>query len=137
MNSKGKSILGVISDVLLIIIIVIAIVVTVMTFTSKSSESGIGNILGYTPFSIQTDSMAPTFQSGDLIISKEVKNINELKVGDVITWKEDNSDWIVYFRRPEENAYFRAELRKCRYTTKIGEREYKIYLGGPIEIKQV
>lgn len=86
MNSKGKSILGVISDVLLIIIIVIAIVVTVMTFTSKSSDSGIGNILGYTPFSIQTDSMAPTFQSGDLIISKEVRDVNELKVGDVITY---------------------------------------------------
>lgn len=86
MNSKGKSILGVISDVLLIIIIVIAIIVTVMTFTSKSSDSGIGNILGYTPFSIQTDSMAPTFQSGDLIISKEVRDVNELKIGDVITY---------------------------------------------------
>lgn len=86
MNSKGKSILGVISDILLIIIIIIAIVVTVMTFTSKSSETGIGNILGYTPFSIQTDSMAPTFQSGDLIISKEVRDVTALKVGDVITY---------------------------------------------------
>ena len=86
MNSKAKSIMGVISDILLIIIIVIAIVITVMTFTSKSSDKGIGNILGYTPFSIQSDSMAPTFSSGDLIISKEVKDVNELKVGDVITY---------------------------------------------------
>ena len=86
MNNKGKSILGVISDILLIIIIVIAIAITVMTFTSKSSDMGIGNVLGYTPFTIQTDSMAPTFKSGDLIISKEVKNVNELKIGDVITY---------------------------------------------------
>lgn len=85
-NNKGKTILGVISDILLIIIIVIAIAITVMTFTSKSSDMGIGNVLGYTPFTIQTDSMAPTFKSGDLIISKEVKNVNELKIGDVITY---------------------------------------------------
>ena len=86
MENKGKSILGVISDILLIIIIVIAIGITVMTFTSKSSDMGIGNVLGYTPFTIQTDSMAPTFKSGDLIIAKEVKNVNELKIGDVITY---------------------------------------------------
>lgn len=86
MNSKAKNIMGVISDILLIMIIIIAIVITVMTFTSKSSDKGIGNILGYTPFSIQSNSMAPTFQSGDLIISKEVKDVSTLKVGDVITY---------------------------------------------------
>lgn len=85
-NSKAKNVLGVVSDILLVIIIIIAIVITVMTFTSKSSETGVGNILGYTPFSIQSDSMAPTFKSGDLIIGKEVTNINTLKVGDVITY---------------------------------------------------
>lgn len=86
MENKGKSILGVISDILLIIIIIIAIGITVMTFTSKSSDMGVGNVLGYTPFTIQTDSMAPTFKSGDLIIAKEVENINDLKIGDVITY---------------------------------------------------
>lgn len=86
MNSKFKNVLGVVSDILLVVIIIIAIVITVMTFTSKSSDNGIGNILGYTPFSIQSNSMAPTFSSGDLIIGKEVKNINELQVGDVITY---------------------------------------------------
>ncbi|MBR0089994.1 MAG: signal peptidase I [Clostridia bacterium] len=86
MESKGKSILGVITDILLIIIIIIAIIITVMTFTSKNSDLGIGNILGYTPFSVQSDSMAPTFTSGDLIIAKEVKDVTTLKKGDVITY---------------------------------------------------
>ena len=87
MEQKGKSILGVISDVLLVILIVVAISITVMTFTSKSSETGIGNVLGYTPFSVQTDSMSPTIGKGDLIISKEVKDAEaELKIGDVITF---------------------------------------------------
>ncbi|MBP3328882.1 MAG: signal peptidase I [Clostridia bacterium] len=87
MEQKGKSILGVISDVLLVILIVVAIAITVMTFTSKSSETGIGNVAGYTPFSVQTDSMSPTIGKGDLIIAKEVINPQEeLKVGDVITF---------------------------------------------------
>jgi signal peptidase len=92
MNSKGKSILGVISDILLIIIIIVAIVITVMTFTSKNSDMGIGNILGYTPFSVQSDSMAPTFVTGDLIITKEVKDTNALKTGDVITYSSIITD---------------------------------------------
>ncbi len=92
MKNKGKRILGVISDVLLVLLLVIAIVITVMTFTSKNSQDGIGNIFGYTPFSIQSDSMKPTFKSGDLIITKEVKNINDLKIGDVITYSTVLSD---------------------------------------------
>ncbi len=87
MEQKGKSILSVISDILLVILIVVAIAITVMTFTSKSSETGIGNVLGYTPFSVQTDSMSPTIGKGDLIIAKEVVNPkDDLKVGDVITF---------------------------------------------------
>lgn len=90
-KQKGKSILGVISDVLLIILIIIAIVITVMTFTSKSSGTGVGNILGYIPFSVKTDSMESTIHAGDLIISKEItsKEAHDgktLKVGDVITF---------------------------------------------------
>ena len=86
MKENGKKVLGVITDILLVLILVVAIVITVMTFTSKNSDLGIGNLFGYTPFSIQSDSMAPTFRSGDLIIAKEVKNVNELQVGDVITY---------------------------------------------------
>ncbi len=96
-QQKGKSILGVISDVLLIILIIVAIVITVMTFTSKSSGTGVGNILGYTPFSVKTSSMEPTIGEGDLIISKEVTQEEALdgktlKKGDVITFSTVMSD---------------------------------------------
>lgn len=36
-----------------------------------------------------------------------------MKPGDVFTWKENNTDWLVYLRRYEETAYFRAEIRKA------------------------
>lgn len=96
-QQKGKSILGVISDVLLIVLIIVAIIITVMTFTSKSSDTGVGNILGYTPFSVQTTSMEPTIGEGDLIISKEVTQEEaldgkSLKVGDIITFSTIMSD---------------------------------------------
>ena len=86
MNNKVKKALEVISDILLVLILIVAIVITVMTFTSKNSDVGVGNVFGYTPFTIQSDSMAPTFKTGDMIISKEVKNVNELQIGDVITY---------------------------------------------------
>lgn len=86
MNKKAKKALEVISDILLVLILIVAIVITVMTFTSKNSDVGVGNVFGYTPFTIKSDSMAPTFKTGDMIICKEVDNVNDLKVGDVITY---------------------------------------------------
>jgi signal peptidase len=86
MKNKLKKILEVVTDILLVFILIIAIVITVMTFTSKNSDVGVGNVFGYTPFTIQSDSMKPAFATGDMIIAKEVKNVNELKIGDVITY---------------------------------------------------
>lgn len=54
-----------------------------------------------------------------------------MKPGDVFTWKETNTDWLVYLRRYEETAYFRAEIRKCDYEIEVNDKKYKIYIGGP------
>lgn len=56
-----------------------------------------------------------------------------IKAGDVFTWKENNSDWLVYLQRLEETAYFRAEIRRCRYTVEINGVQYKVYACGPRE----
>ena len=50
-----------------------------------------------------------------------------MKAGDVFTWKETNTDWLVYLQRLEETAYFRAEIRKCSYTIDIEGLQYKVY----------
>lgn len=54
-----------------------------------------------------------------------------MKPGDVFTWKENGTDWLVYLRRLEETAYFRAEIRRCRYTVTIDDTEYKCYVAKP------
>ena len=56
-----------------------------------------------------------------------------MKAGDVFEWKENNSYWIVYLQRLEETAYFRAEIRRCRYEIDINGKKYKVYTRGPIE----
>lgn len=53
-----------------------------------------------------------------------------LKPGDIFTWKETNTDWIVYLQRLEEDAYFRAEIRRCDYEIDINGKSYKIYAKG-------
>ena len=50
-----------------------------------------------------------------------------MKPGDVFTWKENNTDWIVYLQRFEETAYFRAEIRRCKYEVDIEGTKYKCY----------
>ena len=63
-------------------------------------------------------------------VSNNIQEIG-MKSGDVFEWKENGSFWLVYLQRLEEYAYFRAEIRRCDYETKIGDNNYKIYLKGP------
>ena len=62
----------------------------------------------------------------DTISSNKIQEIG-LKEGDIFTWKENGTDWLVYLRRLEETAYFRAEIRRCKYSVLINNKEYKCY----------
>ena len=54
-----------------------------------------------------------------------------MKPGDVFTWVENGTNWLVYLRRLEETAYFRAEIRRCKYSVTIDNTEYKCYVARP------
>ena len=56
-----------------------------------------------------------------------------LKAGDVFTWKETQTHWLIYLRYLEENAYLRADIRKCNKQLEINGRTYWVYLRGPVE----
>lgn len=53
----------------------------------------------------------------------EIQSI-EMKTGDVFTWKETDTKWLVYLQRLEERAYFRAEIRKCEDSIEIDGKPY-------------
>lgn len=67
------------------------------------------------------------------VIPTEKEDVG-IKEGDVICWKENGSHWIVYLQRLEETAYFRADLRRCRYQLTLGNgSSYWTYVRGPVE----
>lgn len=66
------------------------------------------------------------------ITSKGEEEIG-LKPGDVFCWKETKTYWLVYLQYLEENAYFRAELRRCKYEIEINGNKYRVYVRGPVE----
>ena len=57
-----------------------------------------------------------------------------LKAGDVFTWKENGSQWLVYLQRLEETAYFRSEIRKCNKIVEINGNKYSVYVRGPEQL---
>ena len=56
-----------------------------------------------------------------------------IKSGDIISWKETNTKWIIYLPFLEEVAYFRAEIRKCEAQAELNRKKYWIYIRGPVE----
>lgn len=79
-----KKVVGIVINVILWLFVVFATLTTVVVFTG-TSNNGVGNLFGYMPFSIQTQSMEPTIKAGDVVIGKEV-DFNTLKEGDIITY---------------------------------------------------
>lgn len=53
-----------------------------------------------------------------------------LKEGQTFCWTRTNTHWMVYLQRFEEEAYFRAQIRRCDH--QIFDK-YWIYLRGPVE----
>lgn len=80
-----KSVVNTIVNILLVVVILFGIFCSFTAFVSKAG-SGVPSFFGIRPFAIQTDSMAPFFNKGDLVIDTVVKDYSDLEVGDVITF---------------------------------------------------
>ena len=63
-------------------------------------------------------------------LAEEPTNI---KVGDVFTWKENGTKWIVYLQFLEESAYFRGVIRLCSNIVTVNGKDYWAYVRGPVE----
>lgn len=100
-EGTGKKILTVIVSVILWVVIILAAVFAFTTLATKDTNK-VANIAGYTPLAVQTDSMAPTFKSGDLIIIKQVDK-STLQVGDIITFHTIiNNEYVLNTHRIHE-----------------------------------
>lgn len=79
-----KKIINAVINTLIILILIISFLMVGLALSSGGS--GISHILGYAPISVQSNSMVPTFEKGDLIISKMIDENTQLNVDDVITF---------------------------------------------------
>ena len=63
-------------------------------------------------------------------IGKTLEGIQPIgiKTGDVFTWKENNTKWLVYLQRLEEKAYFRAEIRRCDHSIELNGKNYWFFI---------
>ena len=56
-----------------------------------------------------------------------------MQPGDVFTWKQTNTHWLVYLQYLEEDAYFRSEIRRCDQQVTVNGTSYWVYIRGPVE----
>lgn len=88
MKKMLKKIFNIIVDIIVVLILVVSLIVVTLSLTSNSS--GVPNILGIAPLSVQSESMEDTIMVGDLIFCK-VTNSSEYKYekGDIVTFPID------------------------------------------------
>lgn len=77
----AKKILNVITTVILIILIALVVFIFISRLSGKTPS-----IFGYHIYRVQTDSMVPTLQVGDVIMVKETP-AEDIEIGDIITYR--------------------------------------------------
>lgn len=79
-----KKILNIIIDIFIILVVIVSAAVAAITLSQRAN--GVPMIFGYVPLSVQTDSMSPTLEVGDLIIGKKADPNAEYQKGDIVTY---------------------------------------------------
>ena len=80
-----KKAVSIVVSVIAWLVLILAFLITIIVFSS-GRNNGVANLMGFIPLTVESDSMKPTFSKDDLIICKEVDDINNLKENDVITF---------------------------------------------------
>ena len=136
--------LGTIIQYLLIAILVFVLYNIFLIFGADKSDGKATSFFGYRLFVITSDSMAPTFNENDMIF---VKTTNDYEIGDIITYKIDNTDIPITHRiieKYDDNSFLTqgdnnsfADPSPVSKDKIIGEMVYSIpNIGLGIEITQ-
>lgn len=87
-KSGAKKALSIIGNIILWLFVAFCVLITVLAFAQSSSSYNVPSLGGKMILNVQTDSMAPTFYGGDIIISTKLDETEAaaLQVDDVITY---------------------------------------------------
>jgi hypothetical protein len=78
---------------------------------------------------INPDKIKPDYDNKMISISTDAG----LQPGDTFYWAANATHWIIYLAELTETAYFRAYIRRCRYSIDVNGTEYYVYIQGPTE----
>ncbi|MDD6989656.1 signal peptidase I [Ruminococcus sp.] len=84
MSKVLKRIVNIIVDILVVLILMVSILVVMLSLTTESS--GVPNIFGIAPLSVQTQSMEDTINPGDLILCTLTEIDDEFQKDDIVTF---------------------------------------------------
>ena len=129
-NTSVKKVFTVIGNVIIWLFLIFAIIITVLAFAAKSSDPEAPAIGGKIIWSVQSDSMEPTFYKGDLIIGQKVteEDARNLQVGDIIGFRVDlDGDNVEEFNTHKIIAVTRAgnSNNVVSYKTQGDNNEFK------------
>lgn len=86
-----KKKLKIILNIIIWVFVLFAIAMTVIVFAATNNSSGVPTLFGKSVLAIQSDSMKPVFEKGDLIIDDYLTDEQKqsIQVGDIITYLVD------------------------------------------------
>lgn len=84
-QTKAKKIYNVVST-LVVALIFVFLVATVAIMLVQQKSGGESKIFGYYMYDVLSDSMSGTIEKGEVILCKEVEDVNSLEEGDIITF---------------------------------------------------
>lgn len=114
MSKVIKRIFNIFIDILVVFILLVSAFVVVLSLTTESS--GVPNIFGIAPLSVQTASMEDIINPGDLIFCTVSEEDKEYQVGDIVTFPIEingeqvlNTHRIVEVVKDENITYYRTQ----------------------------
>lgn len=109
-----KRIFNIIIDIIVVLIMIVSVLVVTLSLTTKSS--GVPNIFGIAPLSVQTESMKGTVDPGDLIFCTLTEIDDEFQKDDVVTFpieingeKVLNTHRIVEVVKDQNITYYKTQ----------------------------
>lgn len=88
-KEKVKKIAGICGNVLIWIVLVFSLLITILVFSAQGNEDGVPSIFGKSLVTIESGSMEPTYNGGDLVFMTKLSDQDKfnLKPGDIITYR--------------------------------------------------
>ena len=114
MRKVLKRIFNIMIDIIVVLILIVSVLVVTLSLTTESS--GVPNIFGIAPLSVQTQSMEDTINPGDLIFCSLTDIEDEFQKDDVVTFpieingeKVLNTHRIVEVVKAQNITYYKTQ----------------------------